>query len=358
MCLINNSTKMGVPTIAPQTQETMVTPSTSPLHSKSMVEVPMLVEDLPPIRSAPSASSIVSSSSVTVNSSCSQQPITNSQSKNSNEPSNKNRVVHHDYHDHSHEREEGTTNPVARGGVTTPFPIHLHDMLETIEREGYGHVVSWQPHGRCFVIHKQKEFIEHVMPTYTKHSKFPSFRRQLNLYGYRRITKGPDKGGYYHELFLRGKPFLARRMQRKCIKGTGVRCRNNPQEEPNFYKMAPMVIPNDSDSEDETNKINVNSQVISQVVAQLAPQVVPQSVPCHAPITSADIIVNFEGQSFHLMDEHENTWQRMESFIRSADQTIPIVENDVQLDLVRPLHYVQWQVTSGIKVASSIKCVS
>merc|ERR1712048_4106 len=105
--------------------------------------------------------------------------------------------------------------------------------------------------------------------------------------------------------------------------------------------MAPMLIPNDSDSEDETSKIEVKPQTTSQVVPQLTPQVVPQSIPCHAAITSADVIVNFEGQSFHLMDEYENTWQRMESFIRSADQTVPIVENDVQLDLIHPIQHIQ-----------------
>mmetsp|Transcript_17765 Transcript_17765/g.26294 ORF Transcript_17765/g.26294 Transcript_17765/m.26294 type:complete len:327 (-) Transcript_17765:101-1081(-) len=326
MCLINSSAAMAVPTIMPQTQEPTVTPSTSPIISKQMVEMPMLVEDFP-VQQQSSTPPIVPNSPMTVNGSC-QQHLNSIQTKNND--LNKARVVHHDYHDHSREREEGTANPVARGGVTTPFPIHLHDMLERIEREGYGHVVSWQSHGRCFVIHNQKEFIEHVMSTYTKHSKFPSFRRQLNLYGYRRITKGPDKGGYYHELFLRGKPFLARRMQRKCIKGTGVRCRNNPQEEPNFYKMAPIaIIPSDSDSEDEQNKVQSKPQVVTQV----APKAIAPSPPPPTPIPSPDVIVNFEGQSFHLMDEHEKIWQKMESLIRSTDQTIPIVENDFQFEL-------------------------
>ena len=31
---------------------------------------------------------------------------------------------------------------------------------------------------------------------------------KLNLYGFRKIRKGPDPGGYAHEHFLRGRPDL------------------------------------------------------------------------------------------------------------------------------------------------------
>lgn len=76
-----------------------------------------------------------------------------------------------------------------------------------------------------------------ILPAYFQLSKFPSFQRQLNLYGFRRLTKGPDRGGYYHECFLRGKPFLISKIKRMKLKGTGVRARSNPDEEPNFWSM-------------------------------------------------------------------------------------------------------------------------
>jgi hypothetical protein len=43
--------------------------------------------------------------------------------------------------------------------------------------------------------------------------------RQLNLYNYQRVTEGPDKGSYYHELFARDRPFLCTMMKRTKIKG-------------------------------------------------------------------------------------------------------------------------------------------
>ena len=65
-----------------------------------------------------------------------------------------------------------------------------------------------------------------------------SFTRQLNLWGFKRITKGRDAGAYYHQLFLRGRPRLCMRMRRQKIKGTGIKLTPNPETEPNFYKIS------------------------------------------------------------------------------------------------------------------------
>jgi hypothetical protein len=51
---------------------------------------------------------------------------------------------------------------------------------------------------------------------------------------------GPDAGGYYHELFLRGKHYLTKRMVRTKIKGTGFKAASNPECEPDFYSMPPV----------------------------------------------------------------------------------------------------------------------
>jgi len=120
--------------------------------------------------------------------------------------------------------------------VTTPFPLKLHEMLIATAAEGMDDIVSWQPHGRCFLVHKPKDFVE-LLPRFFKLSKLASFQRQLNLYGFQRLTRGRDRGGYYHELFLRNRTFLAHSIQRIKVKGTGVRARSNPDQEPDFWAM-------------------------------------------------------------------------------------------------------------------------
>jgi len=154
--------------------------------------------------------------------------------------------VVHNYHDHAHDVPENDLQEVPpskrRGGVSMSFPIKLHAILDQVEEDGLSHVISWQPHGRCFLIHKPKEFTDYVMPKYFRQSKLTSFQRQLNLYGFSRLTIGKDNGGYYHELFLRGKVFLAKTMCRTKIKGTKYKAASSPDQEPDFYTMDPVTI--------------------------------------------------------------------------------------------------------------------
>lgn len=153
--------------------------------------------------------------------------------------------VVHNYHDHSCDADENDleeTGERRRGGVAVAFPLKLHAVLDQVEADGLAHVISWQPHGRCFVVHKPKEFVDHVMPKYFRQTKLTSFQRQLNLYGFCRLTRGPDASGYYHELFLRGKPYLCKKMIRTKVKGTKFKAASSPDQEPDFYRMPPVVV--------------------------------------------------------------------------------------------------------------------
>jgi len=114
-------------------------------------------------------------------------------------------------------------------------------MLSQMEKNETSHIVNWQPHGRCFVVHKPKEFVEEIMPGFFRQTKMTSFQRQLNLYGFARLTTGPDRGGYYHELFIRGRMDLCKSMIRTRVKGNGSKAASSPSTEPNFYAMEPCL---------------------------------------------------------------------------------------------------------------------
>jgi hypothetical protein len=58
---------------------------------------------------------------------------------------------------------------------------------------GKNDILTWMPHGRAFLVHKPKEFVEEILPNFFAMSKFPSFQRQLNLYGFSRFATGQDK---------------------------------------------------------------------------------------------------------------------------------------------------------------------
>lgn len=129
-------------------------------------------------------------------------------------------------------------NRGSRRGVKEPFPTKLHAMLED---NFYEDVISWQSHGRCFVVRKQEKFVRDVLPQYFKQSKLTSFHRQLNLYGFTRILgPGPDKGGYYHEKCLRGRSHLCTHIIRMITKGPRPSYSYDPDTESNFYTMKPV----------------------------------------------------------------------------------------------------------------------
>lgn len=110
-----------------------------------------------------------------------------------------------------------------RNGRAGTFPRKLHQMLADLENEDGGTAIaSYLPHGRAFVIHNPNEFVKKIMPNYFRMSRFSSFQRQLNLYEFVRITDGPDKGAYYHDLFIRGRPILASQIRRNKLKGSAV----------------------------------------------------------------------------------------------------------------------------------------
>lgn len=46
-----------------------------------------------------------------------------------------------------------------------------------------------------FIVHNRNLFMKKVLPAFFRMSKYASFQRQLNIYGFNRITAGLDKGG-------------------------------------------------------------------------------------------------------------------------------------------------------------------
>jgi hypothetical protein len=258
-------------------------------------------------------------------------------------------IVQHDYHDHSadaavHYQEE---HP-ARGGVTIPFPLKLHEMLDTLSQDGNDHIVSWQPHGRCFVVHKPKEFVE-LLPGYFKLSKLASFQRQLNLYGFQRLTRGRDRGGYYHELFLRNKVFLAHSIQRVKVKGTGVRARSNPDQEPDLWTMDWVTTTDASASTDASTDASASTgtaDASSPSEASVSPPACSPCTPYLEMLKSSlqgeqDSILDFADRKFHYTDPFIDKWSvqgvdqllanEAESFFedfRFPDQIVADIEDD------------------------------
>jgi len=182
--------------------------------------------------------------------------------------------VQHNYTDHSNEQgdvnfarrynlvcfdgdkqvEEDSSKQDATAQIlqSPTFPLKLHMILDKIEDtdSSMKNAISWLPHGRAFHIRNSDIFKREVLPKYFKNCKMSSFYRQINLYGFVRLTTGCETGAYYHEYFLRGRAFLTKNIIRTKVKGTKIRPTSAPEDEPNFYAMTPVC------STEEDNGIN------------------------------------------------------------------------------------------------------
>ena len=66
------------------------------------------------------------------------------------------------YHDYSNEKSPSSRDKPEREGKN--LPILLHHMLSQVEMDNLSHIVSWQPHGRCFIVHRHEDFVNLVLP--------------------------------------------------------------------------------------------------------------------------------------------------------------------------------------------------
>ena len=98
------------------------------------------------------------------------------------------------------------------------FPWKLHDVLAASERNGYTHIISWLPDGDAFMVNDKVEFANEIMPKYFNSKKFKTFQRNLNLWGFRTLTKNPNKGAVFHPDFLRSNPDQCNLMKRIRIR--------------------------------------------------------------------------------------------------------------------------------------------
>lgn len=128
-----------------------------------------------------------------------------------------------------------STPPPSRAGVETSirvqkFPVKLYAILAQKE---FNEIITWQPHGRAWKVLKPQAFESLVMPLFFEYSNYHSFNRLVNAWSFRRISSGPDRGSYYHELFLRGKPHLQKFMRR--LPKTHKKLPMKKEDEPDFY---------------------------------------------------------------------------------------------------------------------------
>ena len=124
----------------------------------------------------------------------------------------------------SRSEEKQTQDAMSTGSsplLVVTFPVKLRMMLDHVHDNGLEDVVSWELDGKAFKVHKIDDFEKQIMPSFFNQTKFKSFQRQLNFYGFVRITSGKTKGCYLHKLFVRDDPSLCKDIARRRAGSAG-----------------------------------------------------------------------------------------------------------------------------------------
>ena len=77
-------------------------------------------------------------------------------------------------------------------------------MLERADEEGYAHLISWCADGTSFQIHTRcHDDLVPLLKQKFQQTRYKSFVRQLQVYGFVRQTKGAQTGVCRHPFFVR-----------------------------------------------------------------------------------------------------------------------------------------------------------
>lgn len=119
---------------------------------------------------------------------------------------------------------DGPSTDTAANNITSQFDEEIpltfpQRLMELLDDEGNDDIIGWLPHGRGFLIYQKRRFAAELMGKYFKQSKFTSFTRKLNRWGFTRISRGPETGAYYHPYFRKGNARLCLQMTCQSLKG-------------------------------------------------------------------------------------------------------------------------------------------
>ncbi|XP_068241977.1 heat shock factor protein 2 isoform X2 [Palaemon carinicauda] len=106
---------------------------------------------------------------------------------------------------------------------TSNVPAFLTKLWRLVDDRQTDDLICWTENGRSFIIQNQARFSRELLPQYYKHNNMASFVRQLNMYGFHKVTSA-DSGGlrvekdemeFAHPAFQQGREDLIENIKRK-----------------------------------------------------------------------------------------------------------------------------------------------
>ena len=99
-------------------------------------------------------------------------------------------------------------------GKHVMLPAFLSKTYEIFSMPEFSHVCGWNATGDTIIVAQLETFVAMVLPRFFKHRNFPSFVRQLNLYGFHKTVLDSKRLEFQHPYFKRGRPDLLHLIKR------------------------------------------------------------------------------------------------------------------------------------------------
>lgn len=112
------------------------------------------------------------------------------------------------------------STPVDGGNKHVMLPAFLSKTYEIFSMHEFANVCGWNASGDTIIVSQLEAFVAMVLPRFFKHRNFPSFVRQLNLYGFHKTVLDSKRLEFQHPYFKRDRPDLLHLIKRKVSSHT------------------------------------------------------------------------------------------------------------------------------------------
>ncbi|TMW68280.1 hypothetical protein Poli38472_005748 [Pythium oligandrum] len=100
------------------------------------------------------------------------------------------------------------------------LPAFLSKTFEIFSMPEFATICGWNASGDTIIVSQLEAFVAMVLPRFFKHRNFPSFVRQLNLYGFHKTVLDSKRLEFQHPYFKRDRPDLLHMIKRKVSSGS------------------------------------------------------------------------------------------------------------------------------------------
>jgi len=169
-------------------------------------------------------------------------------------------------------------------------------MLES-ESSQHGKIIKWSSSAKAFHIDDVSEFARIILPKYFRTSKFSSFQRNLNLYGFFKVRRGPDIDMYAHPGFMRGYPeYLSQLRKSRCT----AQRKSSSHSELSSRNFVP-VSPKNELTEDPRRKVK-DLNMLLHTKLPTSPDTVSNKIPISKQENNKSTGLNFDSLNWQPTD--------------------------------------------------------